>query len=143
MLPFLFSNFRNFKNRLGLKTYQVELAFIALVLSLVNIYWNKPWVEWLGALAVLFTFAHAQIAFRASEKENELVAKGSKPQLECYWKSKWFFILKETSWFSYFILVGAASPLIGIAFFILYPFWRKLWNENKHGKSKEIKTCTT
>jgi hypothetical protein len=99
-----------------IKMWQKELILVGLILSITPILHKSAW-EFLGALAVLSSFAHAQISFRYTEqfKNNEID----------YWKWSYrYFILKEVLWVIYFIKLGAWSALIGCALFLFYPFWR-------------------
>lgn len=45
------------------------MLVVALILVAVTIFSGKGWIEWIGALAVLLTFAHVQVADRLAEGE--------------------------------------------------------------------------
>lgn len=107
-----------------MKTWQKEALAVALALALVAYYKQQP-LEWLGALAVLLTFCHAQIGFRLSEAEAARAITKTKVQVECYWKLQYYFVAKELCWFVYFGLLGAWSALVGVVVFLLYPVWRR------------------
>lgn len=80
----------------------------------------KP-LEWIGSLAVLVTFMHAQVGFRLSEAEEKRDAKS----VHCYAWLRRYFIAKENLWFVYFSLLHAWSALVGVGVFLVYPAWRQ------------------
>ena len=103
-----------------LRTWHKEALVVASVLIAVAVYRNSR-VEWLGGLAVFFTFMHASVSFRLSEAEERRTVA----QVECFRKAQYYFLLKETCWFTYFLLIGAWSALVGVVVFLVYPLWRK------------------
>jgi len=110
----------------SIRTWHKEAAVVGAVLTTVA--WAKGQsIEWLGALAVFFTFMHAQVSFRLSESES----RKTLAQVECHWKAQYYFLAKEACWFLYFIFLGAWSALIGVLVFLLYPLWRK-WHLSKN-----------
>ena len=116
-----------------MRTWQKEAFVVGAVLfSVVVLTGGKP-IEYIGALAVYFTFMHAQIGFRFSEaaQNQENVAA----LVPCHAKSTRYFIAKEALWFLYFSLLGAWSALVGVFVFILYPFWRRWYRLNRGCKS--------
>ena len=110
-----------------IKTWQIEACIVFSILVLVNIFTGHEPKEWLGTFAVLFTFLHAQIAERLSEKE---AAKLS-PEVNCYHYATRYFLTKEVLWFFYFLLSGTYSALVGVCIFLVYPFWRKWYRGKK------------
>ncbi len=55
-----------------MKTWHYEMLVVAIVLSVVAYFTAKPesmYAEWIGALAVLLTFGHVQVADRLAEAE--------------------------------------------------------------------------
>lgn len=107
-----------------MKTWKVEMIFVAGVLLLCNIIAGSPkGLELLAALAVLLSFGHAQIADRLAEKEE----KRDIPEVDCYKKLWYYFVGKELCWLLFFLLSHAWSALAGVFIFLAYPFWRKLY----------------
>jgi hypothetical protein len=115
----------------GLYTYQIEFILVGTLLVLVVVLKGFSWVEMIGAGAVFFTFAHAKVANRLSEREEYRNKKGrdDKTILPYYFKIKRYFYLKEVLWFAYFSLLGAWSALVGTVIFLLYQPWRNLWRQ--------------
>ncbi len=113
------------------KTWVYEFLVVLVVLVLVALITKKGLIEWLGVFAVLVTFGHTQIADRLREREAFRYKIDKIVEVECYWKLNWYFYIKETLWFVYFVLLGAYSALAGVFIFLLYPIWRKWWRK-KH-----------
>ena len=113
------------------RTWQVESLFVFACLASVAIIrivvTGHGWVEWIGVLAVWGTFAHASIANRLEEKEAKRILQTGKSEVECYRKMSRYFMLKESAWFMYFVLIGAYSALVGVVIFLAYGRWRTLW----------------
>ncbi len=106
-----------------MKTWVWELAVVSLVLiGVVAVTHGGP-VEAVGTLAVLATFAHAQVAERMREKE----ALKAKPDVHCHRWSTRYFLAKELLWLSYFVAHRSWSALVGVGVFLAYPLWRKWW----------------
>ena len=100
------------------------MLFVAVILGLMLAATKRylmP-VEWIGAVAVLLTFGHAQVANRLAERA-EIQADG----VECYRWARRYWIGKEILWLIYFVMLGAYSALVGVGVFLLYPIWRVLW----------------
>lgn len=106
-----------------MRTYTVERAVVGVVLAVVAFFSAGGWTEWLGALAVLAGFSHAQIADRLAERE----AAREAPVVECYAKAARYWVAKEALWFAYFVLHRSWAALAGCALFLAYPAWRRLW----------------
>lgn len=111
------------------RTWHSESLFVLLVLIITAIISGKGWIEWIGVAAVFFTFKHASIAERLTEAENKRFKKGDTIMVDCYYKLPIYFYIKEILWFSYFIIMGAWSAVIGVFVFLLYPVWRKTWKK--------------
>lgn len=111
------------------------MAVVAAVLLAVNVFTNKVFsIEILSALAVLLTFGHAQISTRLSEQES----LSSTPRVDCYRKLIYYYIGKEVLWFAYFLLNHSYSALVGVIVFLLYPIWRKYYNDRKNSLPKVL-----
>lgn len=112
--------------RLGylVRTWHIEMAIVATVLTVVVVVSDKGPVEWIGSLAVLLTFAHVQVADRLAEQADLEERNRGQATVECYWKLKWYLVGKEVLWLAYFVMLGAWSALVGVALFLLYPLWR-------------------
>ena len=124
------------KTTLGIRTYVIEYAVIAIVLITVAIVSKKGWVEWLGVLAVFLTFGHASIAERLREREALRHQARSDIEVACYWKLPYYFYAKELVWLVYFILIGASSAIAGVVVFLIYTPWRSYYRK-WHPVSKE------
>lgn len=103
----------------------IESLTAASILAAVAYFTGNSIAEWIGAAAVFCAFNHAQISDRMVEKQ----AAKTTPDVECYRKSIWFFMLKEVLWLTYFILHHSYSALVGVFLFLLYPVWRKIWRK--------------
>lgn len=123
-----------------MKTWKIEACVVAFVLfvQLFFTHFNLP--EIICSLAVFFTFLHAQVADRMQERQAIL----EKPDVECYWKSNWFFGIKEFLWIVFFLMIHSYAALSGAILFSIYPFWRKYWRKIKplktHYSSRAIGT---
>lgn len=113
------------------KTWVYEFLVVLVVLVTVALITKKGMIEWLGVFAVLVTFGHTQIADRLHEREAFRYKIDKPVEVECYWKLNWYFYIKETLWFIYFIFLGAYSALVGVLIFLIYPLWRNWWRK-KH-----------
>lgn len=65
------------------RTHHVEQAVVALALISVALITGKGWVEWVGALAVFFTFCHANVADRLAEYEAKRVSERGIAEVWC------------------------------------------------------------
>jgi len=108
-----------------MKTWHGEAIVVAVVLFVQLFFTHFALPEIICSLAVLFTFLHAQVADRMQEHQATL----EKPDIHCYWKSNWFFVIKEMLWISFFLMTSAYAALSGAIVFCLYPFWRKYWRK--------------
>lgn len=113
---------RQLKAVTGARTWQIEAVFVATVLAVVAIVSGKGAREWLGVLAVFFTWMHASVADRLAEEAAAKVGG-----VACHaWASRYYWA-KEALWLAYFVWLGAWSALAGCALFLLWPLWRKAW----------------
>lgn len=136
------------KQRLGLRTWHLESLTVTSLLILMYVLWGKDHgayfqfrgmpisVEWIGSLAVLFTFQHASIGFRLEEQQALLVKTTGAATVECYYKLQKYFYAKELCWLSYFLLTGSYAALVGVGVFLLYGSWRRAWR-NAHPLKSE------
>lgn len=114
------------KKQVALYTWQIEAAFVFLVLLAVILIAGGRWVEYVGATAVFFSFMHAQVSDRMAEEQSKMID----PSVECYrWSQRYFFI-KEAMWLVYFVALNAWSALVGVGVFLLYPMWRKYYRRH-------------
>lgn len=86
---------------------------------------GKGDIEWIGALAVLLTFGHVQVADRLAEEAAEKEQLTGEADVECHRMARRYLISKELCWFAYFFALGAYSALVGVGVFLLYPVWRR------------------
>ena len=108
-----------------LKTWHYEACVVAVVLFVQLFFTHFHLPEIVCSLAVFFTFLHAQVADRMQERQAIL----EKPDVHCYWKSNWYFAIKEFLWIAFFLMTQAYAALSGAVLFSLYPFWRKYWRK--------------
>lgn len=110
-----------------MRTWMYEAAVVAAILLGVWLFTGHRTIEAVGALAVFFTFKHAQIADRMQERQ----AMQENPDVECYRWSNRYFVMKELLWIFFFAYTGAYSALVGAGVFCVYPFWRKWYRKRK------------
>lgn len=120
---------KSVKQKLNLKTYNIENFFVLISLLSISILFGKDYIEYIAVLAVYFTFKHANISNRMEEQEEKRKNLGQEIKVECYKKSIQFFYVKEILWFSYFALNGSYSALAGVIIFLIYGYWRKTWRK--------------
>lgn len=108
-----------------MRTWQTELAAVAVVLGGVVLWTRGGLTELVGACAVLAAFAHAQVSDRFAERE----AVRSKPDVACWRWSRRYFLIKEVLWCVYFVMHQSTSALVGVGVFIAYPLWRAWWRK--------------
>lgn len=106
-----------------LRTYYFEVGFVAAVVGATTALTATRAVDWVAAAAVLGTFKHAQIADRLAEAQGALAA----PAVECYRLAAWYWALKESLWFTFFLIQGSYAAVAGAIVFALYPVWRRAW----------------
>lgn len=106
-----------------MKTWHIEIAFVACALAATTSATHGDWRAWIACAAVVCTFAHAQIADRLAERE----ASRARPLVECHHKAARFFVAKEALWVVFFVATDAYPALAGCALFLAYPVWRRFW----------------
>ncbi len=106
-----------------MKTWHFELLAVAVVLTVVVLFTHGGTLEFVGAGAVLLSFAHAQVADRLAEQEaiREVVT------VTCHRWATRYLVGKETLWLVYFIAHRSWSALAGVVLFLVYPVWRRYW----------------
>lgn len=109
----------------AVRTWHVEALVVATVLIVVNLAGHTKPREWMGALGVLLTFLHGQVASRMAERD----AARASPDVPCSPWSGRYFVLREIAWSTYFLWGSAWSPLAGCALFLVYPAWRRWWRQ--------------
>jgi hypothetical protein len=107
----------------ALKTWQFEMAFVAIVLAAVVAATGGAAVEWIGAAAVLCGFGFASVSDRMTALQSGLVT----PTVPCWRWARRYWIGKELLWVAYFVAHGSYAALAGCAVFLGYPFWRSWW----------------
>lgn len=104
-------------------TWQIEAAVVGMSLLAVIVLSGGRWEEYIGAVAVFFTFMHAQVGMYMADAQREM----PQPTVECWrWAQRYFFI-KEVLWLVYFVLLHAWSALAGVGLFLIYPLWRRYY----------------
>ncbi len=111
-------------------TYHWEAVFVGIILCITGLMSDKGWIEWVGVVAVFFTFMHASVAERLAESEGYRKTQGEAIYVDCYYKLPRYFYIKEACYFVYFILLGAWSAVVGVFIFLAYPIWRKYWRKH-------------
>jgi hypothetical protein len=109
------------------KTWWVEALVAGIALGAVATLTSTPatlYVSWIGAVAVLLSFMHMQVAERLAEAQGFKAGSTQDIEVECYWKLKWYLVGKELLWLAYFVLLDAWPALVGVGLFLLYPVWR-------------------
>lgn len=107
-----------------MKTWKIEILLLISILILVNDLTNHLGLtDIIAAIAVLLSFGHVQISDRLSEQQDQL----QKPTVHCYRQMMYYFIGKEICWLAFFCLTESYSALVGVIFFLLYPFYRKAY----------------
>ena len=127
--PILIKIVEELKKIFKCRTYHVEYAFVLITLLFVGTISGKGPIEWLGVLAVFFTFCHTSIASRLEEREEHRKKITNLADVHCYYKLNYYFYAKELCWFLYFLIFGAYSALAGVLIFLLYTPWRKYWRK--------------
>lgn len=132
-----------------MRTWTIEVVLVAGVLvgTLAATGRLAHQAEWVGALAVLLTFCHVQVADRLAEAERaraEAQASEAREKIltpaeltkaeeavrhlghhvECHAWARRYLVSKELCWLVYFTLLGAYSALVGVGVFLAYPVWR-------------------
>lgn len=134
-----------------IRTWMVELAIVAVVLLTVSALTGGG-IELIGALAVIASFAHGQVADRLAEAEaqrrdraldrtrhiarikvNELLDEhhDQNVAVHCYRWAARYFTAKEALWFVYFVAHRSWSALAGVGLFLVYPIWRSWWRSRR------------
>lgn len=108
-----------------MKTWKAEAAVVITVLFIQLCFTGFHVKEIVCALAVYFTFLHAQVADRMQERQ----ALQATPDVECYKKSNYYFVLKELLWIAFFLMTQSYAALSGAILFSVYPLWRKYWRK--------------
>ncbi len=109
-----------------MKTWVIELGVVAVILLGVTLgLGGGSFIELIGSAAVLVSFAHGQVADRLAEKE----AARAIPDVSCFRWLLIYFITKEFLWAIYFVMHHSYAALVGIAVFLLYPIWRKVYRK--------------
>ena len=117
------------------QTWHFESAVVAAILIVPFFFQSHiRTTEIIAALAVFMTFQHAVISDRMQERQAALVT----PDVECYWKSNWYFMAKEALWITFFFMTSAWAALLGAFVFFCYPFWRK-WYRKRYPLDREKK----
>ena len=117
--------FRNFLRSEFFDTYswQIEAAICGLVLLVTVILTGGAWIEMIGAMAVFFSFMHAQVADSMAQNQQSKEV----PEVHCHaWLGR-YFITKELLWLAYFTLSQTWAALAGVFVFLIYPLWRRYY----------------
>lgn len=133
-----------------IRTWMVELAIVAVVLLTISALTGGG-IELIGALAVIASFAHGQVADRLAEAERERVNQALERsrrvrvgmaelmddvanqgvRVDCYSWAARYFTAKEALWFVYFVAHRSWSALAGVGLFLVYPIWRSWWRSRR------------
>lgn len=98
----------------------IEMAIVAVALFCTAALVMQSPIELIGALAVIATFGHIQVADRLHDYAT---TPGGAP-VECHrWLTR-YLLAKETLWILYFVLHASWSAILGAVLFLVYPLWR-------------------
>lgn len=119
-----------------MRTWHVEMIAAGAVLAAVVLATGDAAIEWIGAGAVLLSFAHAQVADRLAEGERDRIAidhdaAADRRFVHCHRWAARYLVGKESLWLIYFVMHHSWSALAGVALLLLYPVWRAFWR-HKH-----------
>ena len=114
-----------------LQTWHKEAAVVAIVLIATVVSTGGSLKEWVGSLAVFFTFMHAQVANDMAEAQEDM----PKPSVACYPKARQYFFAKEFLWLVYFTLSQTWAALAGVFVFLMFPMWRKYYRARMKSKA--------
>ena len=117
-----------------IRTWMIEAAVVAAALAVVAGL-KGGWLEWVGALAVLLSFMHGQIADRHAYAAAREARAGGGPAVDCWRWSARYFLGKEIAWVVYFVTHRSWSALVGSALFLLYPAWRRWYIRRRPSES--------
>lgn len=110
-----------------MKTWHLETAVVATVLTAVALVSGGGALELLGAGAVLLSFGHASIGDRLAERE----AARPVASVECHRSLVRYWIGKEILWAAYFVAHGSWAAIAGVALFLLHPVWRRWYRRRR------------
>jgi hypothetical protein len=133
-----------------MRTYHFELLVVAAVLAAVTGLSDGEWFQYIGAGAVLLSFAHVQVADRLAAAESqriEFATRGVRVStsgdvaaryaheqrmhsVSCHRWAARYLVGKEALWLVYFVTLGAWSAIAGVVMFLLYPLWRHWWRKS-------------
>jgi uncharacterized membrane protein YfcA len=116
----IFLKVKKFFNKFfKVKTYHLEMLFVAVILSAVVIASGSGFIEWIGAIAVLLSFGYMTLNNRLHESQEQ----------EDQGKLYYYYMSKEIFWLMYFVILGAYSGIVGIFIFICYHPWRNYYRK--------------
>lgn len=115
-----------------IRTWMLELCLVGLVLGAVVLDTGGAPIEFLGAGAVLLSFAHAQVADRLAEMEH----RREVAQVSCHRWARRYLVAKELLWVGYFAARGSWSALAGCGLFLAYPVWRAWYRGRRAALSR-------
>lgn len=98
-----------------MKTWHIELFVVSVILCATTYFFSNNAINWITTVAIIFTFQHAQIGDRLAERQKIL----DKPSVECYWKLRWYFGIKEVLWIVAFVLMHNYAAVVGSFVFSL------------------------
>lgn len=106
-----------------MRTWHIEIAIVAAVLTAVALVTGPGLIELVGAAAVTLSFAHTQVADRLAERE----AARSSASVACHRWAARYLVGKEVLWLAYFVAHRSWSALAGVVLFLGYAPWRRWW----------------
>lgn len=109
-----------------MRTWHYEIGVVTAIVFASAEATGGTWPNRVTALALVFTFAHAQIADRMAEQQER-----SADQIECWRKAAYFWVTKEALWITVFALTKLWTAIIGAVVFLLYPVWRKWYRKRR------------
>jgi hypothetical protein len=106
-----------------IRTWQLEMLVVGVVLLAVALATGGGFVELLGAGAVLLSFGHGQVSDRLAERE----AARERPSVACHRMAARYCVGKESLW----LLHHSWTALAGVGLFLAYTPWRRFWRARK------------
>ena len=110
-------------SKIKVKTWVIESFTVMMILLVIIAVKKFLFAEIICGVAVWVTFMHGQVADRMQEKQSVM----QKPDVHCYKWSTRYFLIKESLWIIFFILIKSYAALAGSVLFFSYPFWRKFY----------------
>ena len=111
-----------------MRTWKWEALVASTVFVLTAELTGGSWPNRITAVALFFSFMHGQVSDRMAEGQ----AMMANP-ISCYRHAGRYWVAKEVSWITVFILAELWAAIAGSLTFLAYPAWRK-WYRTRYPK---------